>query len=282
MNVAAAQTMQNEYPARKKGLSGSTLKIIAIVAMLIDHIGAVVLTRILVQRGIMEIAEMDMNAQVAWMMDNMVLTSVTSLLRMTIGRLAFPIFCFLLVEGFQKTHDVKKYALRLGLFALVSEIPFDLSLSSTPFYFQYQNVFFTLFLGLMTLIGIQAVEKMNWNKVLKVIAGLAILSAGMVVAKLMHTDYDAVGVLLIVALYIFRKKRAWQVISGCLVLGPGTLLLMRSISEVPAMLAFLFIGFYNGQRGLKMKYFFYLFYPLHLLLLYLLCVLMGMGGIPAM
>lgn len=282
INTLSQTGMQENQRTRKKGLNGSTLKMIAIITMLIDHIGAVVLTRILMQRGLAELAYTDMATQINWLMENGVLYYTMFFMRMTLGRLAFPIFCFLLVEGFQKTHDVKKYAIRLGLFALVSEIPFDLSLSSSPFNLQYQNVFFTLFVGLLTLIGIKAVEKQNWNRVLKILTGIVITVIGMVVAKLLHTDYDAVGVLLIVALYVFRKRKAWQIISGCLVLGPGTLLLMKSLSEVLAMLSFLFIGFYNGERGWKLKYVFYLFYPLHLLILYLICVLMGIGGIPAM
>lgn len=282
INTLSQTGMQENQRTRKKGLNGSTLKMIAIITMLIDHIGAVVLTRILMQRGLAELAYTDMATQINWLMENGVLYYTMFFMRMTLGRLAFPIFCFLLVEGFQKTHDVKRYAIRLGLFALVSEIPFDLSLSSSPFNLQYQNVFFTLFVGLLTLIGIKAVEKQNWNRVLKILTGIVITVIGMVVAKLLHTDYDAVGVLLIVALYVFRKHKAWQIISGCLVLGPGTLLLMKSLSEVLAMLSFLFIGFYNGERGWKLKYVFYLFYPLHLLILYLICVLMGIGGIPAM
>ena len=104
----------------RKGISGSTLKIIAIITMLIDHIGAGVLGRLLVVRGMNETADLN-----AWIDANSTLVITYQMMRF-VGRLAFPIFCFLLIEGFEHTHDVKKYALRLLSFCLVSEIPFDL------------------------------------------------------------------------------------------------------------------------------------------------------------
>ena len=94
---------------QKRGISGSTLKIIAIITMLIDHIGAVVIAPVMIQRSGNLYMEDD-------------LYGIYSLLR-TIGRIAFPIFCFLLVEGFVHTRNVKRYAIRLGLFAIISEIP---------------------------------------------------------------------------------------------------------------------------------------------------------------
>ena len=127
----------------RKGISGSTLKIIAIITMLIDHIGAGVLGRLLVVRGMNEVADLN-----AWIDANSTLVITYQMMRF-VGRLAFPIFCFLLIEGFEHTHDVKKYALRLLSFCLISEIPFDLLFNGKILEFGYQNVFFTLFIGLM-------------------------------------------------------------------------------------------------------------------------------------
>ena len=107
---------------KKKGISGSTLKMIAIVTMLIDHIGAAVLARLLMVNGLGELDQTSTDAIVQWLSANGALYGTYTAMRM-IGRVAFPIFCFLLVEGFLHTHDVKKYAMRLGLFALLSEIP---------------------------------------------------------------------------------------------------------------------------------------------------------------
>ena len=231
---------------KKKGISGSTLKMIAIVTMLIDHIGAAVLARLLMVNGLGELDQTNTDA--------------------------FPIFCFLLVEGFLHTHDVKKYAMRLGLFALLSEIPFDLAFSSKILEFNYQNVFFTLFIGLLTMIAYRAVEeKEEWGQAWKVILYILIVAAGMALAYFLKTDYAEKGVFCIMVLYIFRKKKMWQLIAGC----------ASFIWETPALFGFIPIAFYNGTRGWKMKYFFYIFYPAHLLILYLLCYFMGISGYSA-
>lgn len=125
----------------QKGLSGSTLKLIAIITMLIDHIGAAVIARLLIAGQGSEM-----------------LYKIYYAMR-AVGRVAFPIFCFLLVEGFFYTGSRKKYALRLFGFALLSEIPFDLAFSGKILEFGYQNVFFTLLIGLLTIMLFDAVVK---------------------------------------------------------------------------------------------------------------------------
>lgn len=230
----------------KFGINGSALKWIAIVSMMLDHIGA----------SIVEVSMMDI-----WGVSPVggcfaghwdVLYKVDRVLRY-IGRPAFPIFCFLLVEGFQHTRDVKKYALRLGIFALVSEAPFDLALHLTPFYLGNQNVFFTLLLGLLSIWFIREAGETIPARAL----GMA---GGAVLAELLHTDYGAFGVVLIVALYILRKNRLRQCILGA----------VCCLWEYTAPLAFVFTWFYNGERGKQHKWFFYWFYPVHLFLYYVI------------
>lgn len=268
------QTDLAEEP-KKKGISGSTIKIIAILSMLIDHIGAGYLGRLIMKAGFMEVMNSNnLNVMMEWISEYGTLYYTYTAMRM-IGRLGFPIFCFLLVEGFQRTHNVKKYALRLGAFALVSEIPFDLCFNGKFLEFTYQNVFFTLFLGLLTMIAFDWIAKKEWavngtlNRVVKVIFSAAALAVGAGVAHFLKTDYAATGVICIMALYVFRKKKPLQITAGCIAF----------LWEVTAPLAFIPIGFYNGQRGLKMKYFFYAFYPVHLLLIWLVCLLMGDGWV---
>ena len=198
-----------------------------------------------------------------------------------IGRISFPIFCFLLIEGFMHTHDVKKYALNLGIFALVSEIPFDLAFAGKPFYLDYQNVFFTLFIGLVMMIFLQKIDskaqkdagawqRANW----KVSVGkLLVIVAACAVATLLKTDYSAMGILTIVLMYNMRKNKMYCIGIGCAVL---TLL---SLNEITCFLAMIPVHFYNGKRGLNLKYPFYAFYPVHLLVLFAIGGGTGMAGL---
>ena len=236
----------------KKGLTGSTLKIIAMAAMLIDHIGAAVLVRMIRSTGDMSLYE-----------------GYTILRK--IGRIAFPIFCFLLVEGFMHTSDKKKYAIRLGTFALLSEIPFDLAFQSQMIDFKYQNVFFTLLLGLLAMMGYQYIEEKYPIRNLQVIF-MELLTVGifMVIAELWKTDYGANGVLCILLLYIFRGKIFYPLTAGWVIY----------LSNFAAIYGFLLTLLYNGKRGISLKYVFYLFYPVHLLILYMVCHFMGIASIP--
>jgi hypothetical protein len=185
---------------------------LAILTMFIDHVGAAVVARILLQYN----ADIPVIVSIRNAMDYHTLYVVYRTLR-NIGRIAFPIFCFLLVEGFQRTSNLKKYALRLGAFALISEIPFDLAFSSSLLEFHYQNVYFTLFLGLLTMTGCAAVEtKFAENIWAKTICSLLVLFAGMGAAELLQTDYGMLGILCIMVLYIFRKNRLFQAVAGAL------------------------------------------------------------------
>ena len=263
---------------KKRGISSAVLKNIAVVTMLIDHIGAVIVTRLLIQNGLYT-AMVNQESYDVWMRQNGVLYGIYMAMRI-IGRFAFPIYCFLLVEGFQKTHDVKKYLGRMFLFALISEVPFDLALSGKAWYPEYQNVFFTLFLGLLVVAGLHLVEQRLAGteiakKILRVALDAVIILAGCALALILKTDYSFKGILAITVLYLFRNRKKAQVWAGVIVF-----LLMDGL-EMIAALSFILIWFYNGTRGKQNKYFFYFFYPVHLLLLWLICVVMGIAGIPA-
>lgn len=241
----------------KRGMSGSTLKIIAIVTMLIDHIGAAVIARMMF----------------ASFLEEEVLYQIYRCTR-TIGRVAFPIFCFLLVEGFFHTHDAKKYAIRLGIFAVLSEIPFDLAFHSTLLETNSQNVFFTLLIGFLTMMAYQKAEqKLAQNAGLfRAVVFVLIVMTGMGLADFLKTDYAGKGVFCIWILYLFRGNKKIQLLAGC----------MSFLWEPPALFGFLPIAYYNGKRGFSMKYFFYLFYPVHLLCLYAICCWMGIAGYAVM
>ncbi len=254
-----------------RGISGSTLKLIAVITMIIDHVAAGILIRYLFRNGIHDLDINNMSAVNQWMDQNAALFSTYNAMRL-IGRIAFPIYCFLLVQGFEYTHNRLKYAARLLMFAAISEIPFDLLFKGQILEFGYQNVFFTLFFGLAVMMGLRWVEENLGGRMFTPLLYLIVIAAGMAAAQLAKTDYAAIGVLCIVVTYLFRKKKIWQIVSGCIVFS----------WELTAPLAYIPIAFYNGKRGWKLKYFFYLVYPVHLFVLYLICMGLGIDSYPAM
>lgn len=150
----------------EKGIPGSTLKIIAIITMFIDHIGAVVLEGKLSDLGMAQAMQTQEGLQ-EFMAQYGVLYLMDMIMRL-IGRMGFPIFCFLLIEGFIHTRSRLKYGRNLLLFALISEVPFDLAITrgmgDVPkiggvLYPYYQNVFFTLFIGLLCMCGYEFVSR---------------------------------------------------------------------------------------------------------------------------
>ena len=239
---------------RWRGLSGSTIKMIGIVAMLIDHIGLALVGRLMLAGYSHQ------------------LNGIYSVMR-AVGRLGFPIFCFLLVEGFEKTRNKTKYAMRLGWFALVSEIPFDLAFSAKVLEFDNQNVYFTLFLGLLALCMFQLIKKQRYPRVLAVILDLTALAVFMLAAYFLRTDYASTGVLTLAARYVLWFFKPGAFAGGC------ALLSLLAYNELPAFFALLPVAMYNGKRGWKLKYFFYAFYPVHLLLLWFIAYFLGMGSI---
>lgn len=352
VQLNAPMYQSSDLEQRKRGIPGSTIKIIAVVTMLIDHVAAALLTRMLIVNGLYEVSVSGDYAEIMrWVSENAVLYYGVNAMRM-IGRLGFPIFCFLLVEGFQKTRNIGKYIFRLGLFALISEIPFDLACSGKILEFGYQNVYFTLFIGILSLCAFEFFSKHDVRKALQVLltiggililpgygaavvlrvisnlmlqlglpvseilggekgvimlfaviyivlivvmlvvyalyrrangaerawrmcADMAALGVAMFLADNLHTDYSGMGVLTIAVMYLFRKNKVTSMLSGCIVLT------LMSIGEITAFFALIPIAFYNGERGLKMKYFFYAFYPAHLLIIWLIAAAMGMGWISA-
>ena len=191
-------------------MSGFWLKILAMISMLIDHTGMVLFPQM---QGLR-----------------------------VLGRLAFPLYCFLLAEGAVHTSNSKRYLGRLLGFALLSEIPFDLACHNTALWMQSQNVFFTLFLGLAAceLLKRFAPERPFWSLV--GVAGLAGL------AEILQTDYGAFGVGLVIVFYICRTSPARGTILFT-ILNTGFSLLNHMTLQLAAPVVVLPILLYNGQRG---------------------------------
>lgn len=219
-------------------LSQEGLKGIACLTMLLDHIGAV-----------------------------FVPGYYTYYILRILGRIAFPIYCFLLAEGVHFTRNPRRYALRLALGAAAAEIPFDLAFYGGLTQ-ENQSVMLTLLLGFVAL--------MVWKK-LPIWAGVPVTAMLALAAEWMNTDYGAWGVVLIVAFGVLRRRPIWQLALVVTLI----LLAMDSIGvpflggipiELFALLAFLPICLYSGRKsvwGRGAQLFFYSFYPVHLLLLWL-------------
>lgn len=207
----------------KVGLSAFVLKWIAVITMLIDHTG------------------MMLFPQELWLR--------------CIGRMAFPIYCFLLVEGFFHTSDLRKYETRLFAFALLSEVPFDLARTGSILEYEHQNVFFTLFLGLILIDCISRI-RVEWQRMLVAIA-IA------VIAYMMAVDYGIGGIAIILLFYLFQSRKVLNSIA----FGAVNILVYGGLQNY-AILSLVPINLYNGKKGPSMKYFFYFFYPIHLLILY--------------
>ena len=232
--------------------SGSTLKLIALAAMAIDHFAASILYYNILLPAVPISPD-------TWQWNVLILYQIMRV----VGRIAFPIFAFLLVQGFLHTSNRSRYALRLLIFAVISEFPFDLALNVSVPDWAHQNVFFTLLIGLLVIWGMHTV----WEKKLplQMLLMAVIFLLGCLLARTLQTDYTYWGILLIAILYMFRSSQVLFTAAGCVSL----------LWEAPACLAFIPINMYNGKRGVSLKYFFYGFYPAHLLVLGILRYLLA-------
>lgn len=231
----------------KTGMSSFALKTIAIIAMLIDHIAWAFVPTGTILGQIMHI----------------------------IGRITAPIMCYFIAEGYYHTHNMKKYALRLAIFALISHIPYNYFMTGkivNPFTSGFRtSVIYTLFLGLISLI-IWNNEKLNKNWKTVLITIICILS--------IPGDWSFIAVLWVLYFGINHDDFGKQILSFSLISIPvsASFLIMliikdsnwyKQIFQVGVFLAIPLLSQYNGERGgsKHSKWIFYIFYPLHLLIL---------------
>lgn len=219
-------------------LNGAHLKWIAIISMLIDHIGAALL-------GFMN----------ASTIANMDITTLYTICRQ-IGRLAFPIFAFIIIQGYQHTSKLNVYVRNLVLFALISQPFFTYTFYDRLNYVGHLNIFWTLAMGITALALFEKMEERN-QPLLQILIVLVVAWF----AEWINVDYGFYGIVLIMGLGILRHQRWGQMFFG---------FLMGLVQSPAASLAFVPIYFYNGKRGKQNKWFFYLFYPGHLLVLFLI------------
>ena len=200
-----------------KIFSGAVLKYIAMLTMLIDHIGATGLIFLLFGANMS--------------------TRLYFISRM-IGRIAFPIYVFLLVEGFVHTKNIKKYIIRLALFAIISEVPYDLAFYNTVFEIYHQNVMWELLICIIMLCCIRKYPDFSI-----IFVGVSCFIA-----------------LAVACIYLFRDRILYRNVATAVIFA----------FEPTAFFSLIPINMYSGKKGKDLKYLFYLFYPVHLLVLFFL------------
>ena len=229
------------------GLDSTALRLLAILFMVLDHLWATVVP------------------------GNLWLTCV--------GRLAFPIFAFQLCEGYRHTSDYRRYRRRLLVFALLSEIPFNLFYAGSLLFPFHQNVMFTRLLGLLAIRQADRLRREEGikKKSLRCLALLLILAGGVV----LFPDYGLMGIMTVLCFFVFRDHRLFQ-LAAMAVLNIFTfkgqtipISLFGLAFDFPiqgfALLALPLIWLYNGEKGpggKGLRLFWYIFYPLHMLALY--------------
>lgn len=243
----------------------ATLKYLAMLFMLVDHMWATIIP------------------------DNFWMTCV--------GRLAFPIFAFQLVEGFQYTKDLKAYKKRLFCFALISEIPFDLMSENVLFYPYHQNVMFTMLIGIFALESVKKIETVcakTKNKTMKInesiscmMTQIGIIIIYYVVATVGTVDYSIYGITTILLFYIFRNNKIAQLSSMIVLYGllfeGQEIELFNSGFFIPlqslCILSLPLIWFYDRKATIRNNNFTkqlgYWFYPAHLLILWIISVIIN-------
>lgn len=226
--------------SRYQVLSGSALKLIACLSMLADHLSKCYLCRF------------------AWFRETWFTVLGRSVsaqeLMMGFGRFAFPLFVFLLVIGFENTRNRTRYGISLFILALLSELPFNLMLGGA-LHFPVQNVIFTLLLGYLAMWSLSALKNCP-------VLSFAALIALFMVSRYLKADYGAAGFIFILLVYGLRREKILRCIAAPFLLA----------SKMKVMLALMLTLLYNGQRGFIktpfLKYCFYAFYPVHMLVVY--------------
>ena len=263
---------------RFKRIDGNTLKIIACLSMLVDHITAGIIFFVLT-KGLCEIAHYDQLKMIYYILRK-------------VGRTAFPIFCYLLVEGYTHTSNRLRYALSLFIFGLISEIPFDVAFYAREDVFNLNiiqvlkanqdrlnshcNVYFTLLIGLLVIWAMDKLfcllKETKLPGFVTYIFSAIPLVIGILLAEKMHTDYHGYGVTLIAIFFVFRNYNPIDILAGYL-------FICNFSTEAFSFPGFILLFFYNKKRGRKLgslKYAFYAFYPVHIILIYIVrCLIYG-------
>ena len=234
--MAITQRFEQERLNKFQVFNGAQLKYLAFASMLIDHVNNALVTPMLNGEGFL-----------------LHLSNLFSIL----GRIAFPLFVFFIVEGFFKTRSRKRYLTTLLIFGVISEVPFDMFTSKTFFDPYWNNMMFPLALCLVTIWLIDSLKEKLANRVIWYVVSIILVILFGLLAMGLSLDYDYHAILVAYLFYIFYDKP---------LLGAG-LGYLSIIKEVYSFLGFAMTLTYNGQRGKQYKWLNYAFYPVHILIL---------------
>lgn len=252
--------MDNRLIRPGKGISQESLKLLACITMLLDHIGAIL------------ILTLYRNASTAISSHAAFLRELYQVLRI-VGRLAFPIYCFLLSEGIHHTRNPKQYCLRLLIAAAIAELPYDLALRG-GFTWEKQSVMVTLLLGFLALESMKRCPQL----LLKLLIPLPFAW----LAGKLRCDYGANGIYLMVLFFLTREVRyapLLQVLGMWFLFSPDHRMALNWLNGVTlttqewSVLSVIPIALYSGEKRYRSKglqWAFYLFYPVHLTVLWIL------------
>ena len=241
---------ENVLPIKNIKLSCNVLKTIACFFMFIDHIGYGVIHRYMITHSMDILPESYKTMNTAYEICR------------GVGRLAFPIFCFFLVEGFLRTRSRIKYALRLLILAVISEIPFDIGLYGKIFNWEHQNIIITFFIALLMLQTIKLISdnRLSLSDPVVYLSYICAVIAFSDAAYLLKSDYSWKCMLLVAVLYFAREAGTFRLLAGA----------VATCWEKYASASFIFLYFYDPEKRPRFKYAFYLFYPLNFVLVYIL------------
>lgn len=205
-------------------LNSYHLKILALVTMIIDHIGAIFYPDLIFLR--------------------------------IIGRVAFVLYAFMLVEGVYHTNNIHKYIKKIFIWALLSEVPFDIAFYGKPFYFGHQNIYFTLLISILGIYFLQRIKYFFYS----IIVVMVVIG----VSYFLNFDYSWYGTTMIMAFYLLRKMCTFKFIFIETISTIATFNILGV--QIFAFLGFIPILIYNGQQGKKIGSIYYSYYAIHLLI----------------
>lgn len=256
---------EKENKKKKKGITAFHLKVIAMVSLVFFAVTRVILYR---HMDFLSLDTKDSEAVSAFMEKFGGTLTVTMILEF-LGCIAFPILAYLLVMGYVNSQKKAKDIIEFAIIAIVSEIPYDLAMSGKVLEITGQNMYLSLFLGLCAV----AIVDLLWEKYLtslfsKYLVAIVVTITFMFLG-ILSRGFLGIAPLVMMCMYIFKQNKLSSVM-----LGIFSMYFIYQLDTVPYFLSLIPIALYNGEQGKKTGYMLHVFYPLHLIIIYVIAVVM--------